>query len=73
MNDLVPLRAFEAFISAAVGVVAFVWLVFDAINFVRSLRAHSADPTARDRRFGYEMGLIIATVGITGVIKHYLP
>jgi hypothetical protein len=73
MNDLVPWRAFEAFISVAVGGVAFVWLVFDAINFVRSLRVNSADPSARDQRFGYTMGLIIATVGVTGVIKHYLP
>jgi hypothetical protein len=70
--ELLPWRAFDVFLSAAVGLVAGAWLVVDAINLARARKAGASDPVTRDRRFGYLMGVIIAAVGVVGVVKHYL-
>ena len=68
---IVSARVFDVLLGAAVGVVAAVWLVYDATNLART-RGAGRDPIVRDRRFGYVMGIIIGAVGVAGVIKHYL-
>lgn len=71
MEILSP-RAFDVFLTASVGVVAVVWMIYDARNLVRARRADSSDPKVRDRRFGYVMGIVIGAVGVAGVVHHYL-
>jgi hypothetical protein len=71
VKTILPWRVFDALITAAVGVVAVVWLIYDAINLARTAGADGRDPLIRDRRFGYVIGMIIAVVGLAGVVKHY--
>ena len=72
MNDILSPRGFEIFLSLAVGVVAGVWLVWDTINLIRARKADGKDAIVRDRRFGYFIGMVIGTIGVLGVLKHYL-
>jgi len=61
---------FEWFMTLAVGVLAGVWLVYDAINLARASRADGRDPIVRDKRFGYVVGLVIGVIGLVGVLRY---
>ncbi|MEO8549811.1 MAG: hypothetical protein ABI678_07550 [Kofleriaceae bacterium] len=66
MTDL----QFRWFLTLLTGGVSFVWFIFDARNLARTRGLSSADPKVRDRRFGYVMGLVIATIGVLGSAKY---
>jgi len=61
---------FRWFLTLAVGILAVVWLVYDAINLARTRGADGADPVVRDRRFGYVMGIAIGIIGVVGVLRY---
>lgn len=57
------------FITLAIFLSSVVWLVVDA---VRLARAWPEGKDAHDRIFGSIIGLIVALVGIGGVLKFHL-
>jgi len=61
---------FKWFLTLLTGGVSFVWFIFDARKLLRLRGASSADPSVRDQRFGYIMGLVIATIGVVGSAKY---
>ncbi len=63
--------AFRWILTALVGGVSAMWLVYDARNLWRSRDADRKDPLAGDRRFGYSMGVIIALIGIIGALRFH--
>ncbi len=72
MSEIVSATAFDYILSAAVGIVAAVWVVYDAVNLARALKLDGNDPVVRDKRFGYVIGMIIGAVGVIGVAMHHL-
>ena len=60
---------FEWFLTLAVGLLAGVWLVYDAINLIRTAGADGQDPVIRDKRFGYVIGMVIGVIGLVGVLR----
>ncbi len=60
---------FMWFISALITGTASAWFVVDVIRLRRALRD---GPGARDRIFGSITGLIVALIGITGVLLFHL-
>ncbi len=61
---------FTWFITFAVGGVSALWFLYDSVNLARALKLPS-DPTVRDRRFGYAMGVIMGTIGVIGALKFH--
>jgi hypothetical protein len=57
--------AFHVFMTIVTGGVSAIWFAFDLRNLLR-VRKLDATPTVRDRKFGYSMGLVIATIGVVG-------
>ncbi|MEO6776692.1 MAG: hypothetical protein ABI467_27370 [Kofleriaceae bacterium] len=64
--------AFAVFITIITGGVSFVWFCLDLRNLVLARTLDGSDPSVRDRRFGYSMGLVIATIGVVGSAKFWL-
>jgi small-conductance mechanosensitive channel len=62
---------FAWFLTAAVGLVAAAWLVYDAINLVRLRGSDRADPAVRDKHFGYVVGMVIGVIGLVGVLRFH--
>jgi len=62
---------FKWFLTLAVGLLAGVWLVYDAVNLARSQRADDRDPVVGDRRFGYVIGMVIGAIGLVGVLRFH--
>lgn len=60
---------FRWFLTLVTGGVSALWFLSDARKLIRTGRDDGADPSVRDRRFGYTMGLVIATIGIVGSAK----
>lgn len=60
---------FRWFITLITGGVSVIWFLSDARKLIRTGREDGANPSVRDRRFGYTMGLVIATIGIVGSAK----
>jgi hypothetical protein len=60
---------FRWFLTLVTGGVSAIWLFADARKLIRTGRQDGADPSVRDRRFGYTMGIVIATIGIVGSAK----
>jgi ABC-type lipoprotein release transport system permease subunit len=60
---------FRWFLTLITGGVSVIWFLSDARKLIRTGREDGADPSVRDRRFGYTMGLVIATIGIVGSAK----
>jgi hypothetical protein len=65
--NIISDEAFRWFLTFAVGVVAGIWLFFDALNLWRTRRAKPS-PLLADRRFGYLMGVVIGAVGVIGTL-----
>jgi len=66
--NIVSDDAFRWFLTLAVGVVAGVWLIFDARSLWRT-RGAKPGPLLSDRRFGYAMGIVIGAVGVIGTLR----
>jgi ABC-type lipoprotein release transport system permease subunit len=60
---------FRWFLTLITGGVSVIWFLSDARKLIRTGREDGANPSVRDRRFGYTMGLMIATIGIVGSAK----
>lgn len=60
---------FRWFVTLITGGVSAIWFLSDARKLIRTGREDGANPSVRDRRFGYTMGLVIATIGIVGSAK----
>jgi hypothetical protein len=60
---------FRWFLTLVTGGVSAIWFLSDARKLIRTGRQDGGDPSVRDRRFGYTMGLVIATIGIVGSAK----
>lgn len=67
-NPMTDLQ-FKWFLTLLTGGVSAIWFLADARKLVR-LRNAVSTPTVRDQRFGYIMGLVIATIGIVGSAKY---
>lgn len=71
MNELVSYQAFRWILTGLTGGLAGTWLVYDAINLIRIRNADRTDPTVRDKRFGYVIGIVVALVGVVGCLKFH--
>lgn len=65
MSDPMSPFAFHVFMTIVTGGVSAIWFAVDLRNLVR-VRRLDATPSVRDRKFGYSMGLVIATIGVLG-------
>ncbi len=63
---------FRWILTGLTGGLAGTWLVYDAINLIRTRHADRRDPIVRDKHFGYVMGMVIGVIGVAGVLKHHL-
>ena len=70
MTEPMSAHAFGWFLTLLTGGVSAVWAIFDARNLWRARLLDGHDPSVRDRRFGYAMGLVIATIGMLGSAKY---
>jgi hypothetical protein len=48
------------------------WLVVDIVRLRRALAEKEATPARHDRIFGSVIGLVVATIGIAGVLLYRL-
>jgi hypothetical protein len=62
---------FAWLLTVAVGGVSALWFVYDSVNLARVLKLDRNDPSVRDRRFGYTMGIIMGTIGVIGALKFH--
>jgi hypothetical protein len=67
--NLVGDVTFTWFLTLQTGVLAGVWLIYDAINLARTRRADRRDPVVRDKHFGYVIGMIIGVIGLVGTLR----
>jgi hypothetical protein len=68
VTDPMTATQFGWFLTLLTGGVSAIWFFFDARKLLR-LRGAASTPTVRDQRFGYVMGLVIATIGVVGSAK----
>ena len=68
-DHLFPQEAFNYFLSALTGVVAFIWFCYDILKIWRLRHSDGNDPTVHDKRFGYSMGVVIGVIGVIGVLR----
>ena len=71
MNELVSYEAFRWILTGLTGGLATTWLVYDTYNLVRSRTADRSDPTVRDKRFGYVIGIVVGVIGVIGSLKYH--
>jgi hypothetical protein len=64
--------AFQVFLTVVTGGVSFVWFAFDLRNLLRTRKLDGGDAAVRDRKFGYSIGLVIATIGMVGSAKFWI-
>jgi hypothetical protein len=70
-NEILSTEAFHWVLLAVTGGVAGSWLVCEAFNLVKILRAGSGDALAGDKRFGHIIGMLIGLVGAIGCCIYY--
>jgi len=63
---------FQWFFTIVTGGVSAVWFLFDMKKLLRVRKLDTTDPSIRDRRFGYVMGLVIASIGMIGSAKIWM-
>jgi hypothetical protein len=63
---LVPDSVFRLLLSILTGGVWAPWLIHDLVMLLRLPRR---DPRLGDRRFGYLVGIVIATIGLVGTAR----
>jgi hypothetical protein len=66
---LMPDGVFRLLLSILTGGLASVWLIHDLVMLVRLPRAGRRDPLLGDRRFGYLVGIVIASIGVYGTAR----
>ena len=64
--------AFQVFLTVVTGGVSAVWFAFDLRNLLRTRKLDGSNPSVRDRKFGYSIGLVIATIGVLGSAKFWI-
>ncbi len=69
MTEPMSASTFAWFLTALTGGLAGTWLVYDAVNLVRTRKADRSDPIVRDKHFGYVIGMTIGVVGVFGCLK----
>lgn len=72
MNGPLSFTAFYAFMTITTGGVSAVWFAVDLRNLLRTRALDGANPVVRDRKFGYSIGLVIATIGMLGSTLFWL-
>jgi hypothetical protein len=70
MIELVPDALFRWLLTIIVAGVCAPWLFYDTRNLVRTLRMDGADPSVRDKRFGYAIGICVAIIGLVGTLMY---
>jgi hypothetical protein len=68
-DPIVSATTFKWFLILVTGVVSALWLVYDVINLVRARNLDRSVGVNRDKQFGYAMGIVIASVGVIGVLR----
>ncbi|CAN5263603.1 hypothetical protein BH11MYX1_BH11MYX1_43370 [soil metagenome] len=66
MTDPMTPNQFLWFLTLATGGVSLLWLLWDVSNLRKALKLDMTVPGNRDKRFGYSIGIVIATLGIVG-------
>lgn len=69
--EIMSPTAFKWFLTLLTGGLAGAWLVYDAINLIRTRHLDRSDAVVRDRRFGYVMGIVIGVVGVVGCLRFH--
>lgn len=69
--SFVPHSYVVAFVTTITVALSGAWLVYDLRNLFRLRGADSSDPLVRDKRFGYVIGIITASVGLYGVVRYH--
>jgi hypothetical protein len=66
--EIVSHETFRWILTGLTGGLAGSWVIYDSINLLRLRGADFSDPLARDRRFGYLIGIAIGLVGVIGCL-----
>ena len=66
MTDPMTPNQFLWFLTLATGGVSALWLIWDLSNLRKALKLDMTVPGNRDKRFGFSIRLVIATLGIVG-------
>jgi hypothetical protein len=66
MNGPLSPWLFHVFMTIVTGGVSAIWFAVDLRSLLRTRKLDATNPSVRDRKFGYSMGLVIATIGVVG-------
>lgn len=58
--------------AVMVVVTAIYWLFVDSLRLRAALREDRSLPVTRDKIFGSTIGILVALVGMFGILKYYL-
>lgn len=47
------------------------WVLYDVTRLIRLRGASSSDPSVRDKRFGYWIGIAIGAIGVIGLLRYH--
>jgi hypothetical protein len=67
-STVMPDSVFRLLLSILTGGASGVWLIHDFVMLLRLPRA-GGDLQLGDRRFGYVVGVVIATIGLVGTAR----
>jgi hypothetical protein len=70
-DEILSTHAFHWVLIALTAGLAGKWLVYDAFNLVKVLRAGPGDALASDKRFGHIIGILIGLVSAIGCCIYY--
>jgi hypothetical protein len=68
MTEPMSPTTFKWFLTILTGGLAGTWIIYDAINLIRTRKLDRTDPVVRDKHFGYVMGMVIGAVGVIGCL-----
>ncbi len=68
---LVSPDTFKWTITLITGIVAGIWLVYDALKLFWLRKQDGDDPVIHDKRFGYVCGVIIGIIGVSGCLRFH--
>lgn len=71
MNELMSANAFKWVLTILTGGLAGTWVIYDAINLIRTRKLDRSDAVVRDKHFGYVMGMVIGIVGVYGCLMFH--
>lgn len=70
-DPLVSQDTFKWILTIATGGLAGTWFFYDGIKLIRLRNSDGKDPTIRDKRFGYVMGMMIGAIGVWGCLRFH--